>query len=57
MVALAALAASAAVVPVAAITDLSAHQIGCQFGQPVVVPLRPAIFNCEVSTLNVTGFV
>src|SRR5437870_295180 len=36
-------------------SDLTAHQIGGQRGREVVLPLRPAILNGDVSTLDISG--
>src|SRR5262249_8413719 len=35
---------------------LTAYQIGCEVGQPIVLVLRPAILDHDILALDVTGF-
>jgi len=35
--------------------DLAADEIGCQFGQPIVTALRPAVFDRQILSLNIAG--
>jgi hypothetical protein len=36
--------------------DLKVDQVGSQCGQPIIISLRPAIFDRDVFSLNIAGF-